>query len=553
MIGVVCQFVLLPAVGFGLCIIFQLPPYQALGVLILTCSPGGAFSNFFTYWVDGDLALSIIMTATSSVLAFGMMPFNLWAYSKRWTDQEMQVPYLNILLSLIFVTIPVIIGMLVRHYTRKWAVYISKVFGLVGWMGAFACEVMLMLRYWDSLVATSVNLFITAALVPLVGVVVAYILTKIVCFSHKVCRTVAIETGCQNMAVASNIMLLSFSDSQIRGQMVIFPVVYGVCQMVEVVVVTGVFQAWVFLHRDDVTEEMVMSVVDTSILTSVPVPAHKLSKSRIERMTGHVETPDLCRDQEQAALWSHTFAHSCDQGPNNTQRNGVFSSIHPSLTADEVDDPPSSWTRTGHSPPPSPHHRIPPNSPTALCDSPTYRSHNFDDLGFALHSLSHKSHSPNCEDFPHSPYDESSSNFDFELYPEDILESTYNYDSDSPRSPTLSNKGVPNMFPVTESDFPSDKEDSPLPYGSPIPCNRGTFHNSVVAQRTDDDECSGRDTPGVHSSNETSRFLNLESPSPTSPTSPSQAGLSRTFGFYHDDVRLGQTQQFGTFGRKKNV
>ncbi|KAG7165378.1 Solute carrier family 10 member 6-like 1 [Homarus americanus] len=57
MIGVVCQFVLLPAVGFGLCIIFQLPPYQALGVLILTCSPGGAFSNFFTYWVDGDLAL----------------------------------------------------------------------------------------------------------------------------------------------------------------------------------------------------------------------------------------------------------------------------------------------------------------------------------------------------------------------------------------------------------------------------------------------------------------------------------------------------------------
>lgn len=56
-IGLGCQFIILPALGFGLCVGLQLPPYQSLGVLILTCSPGGAFSNFFTYWTDGDLAL----------------------------------------------------------------------------------------------------------------------------------------------------------------------------------------------------------------------------------------------------------------------------------------------------------------------------------------------------------------------------------------------------------------------------------------------------------------------------------------------------------------
>lgn len=55
-----CQFALLPAVGFGLCFAFQLPPYEALAVLILACSPGGAFSNFFTYWVHGDLALRLV-------------------------------------------------------------------------------------------------------------------------------------------------------------------------------------------------------------------------------------------------------------------------------------------------------------------------------------------------------------------------------------------------------------------------------------------------------------------------------------------------------------
>lgn len=56
-----CQFALLPAVGFGLCFVFQLPPYEALAVLILACSPSGAFSNFFTYWVHGDLALRLVI------------------------------------------------------------------------------------------------------------------------------------------------------------------------------------------------------------------------------------------------------------------------------------------------------------------------------------------------------------------------------------------------------------------------------------------------------------------------------------------------------------
>lgn len=61
---------------------------------------------------------------------------------------------------------------------------------------------------------------------------------------------------------------------QVRGQMVLFPVLYGLCQLAEVFVATGLFQAWVFAHRHDVTEEAITSVVDTSLLTSIPVPAH---------------------------------------------------------------------------------------------------------------------------------------------------------------------------------------------------------------------------------------------------------------------------------------
>lgn len=70
---------------------------------------------------------SIMMTALSSMLAFGVMPLNIWLYSWRWTSQELQVPYVKILISLIIVTLPVIAGMVVRHCSRKWANYVSKV------------------------------------------------------------------------------------------------------------------------------------------------------------------------------------------------------------------------------------------------------------------------------------------------------------------------------------------------------------------------------------------------------------------------------------------
>ena len=59
-IGMLGQFIILPFLGFSFSILFQLTPYEALGVLIISCSPGGSFSNFFTFWMDGELALRYV-------------------------------------------------------------------------------------------------------------------------------------------------------------------------------------------------------------------------------------------------------------------------------------------------------------------------------------------------------------------------------------------------------------------------------------------------------------------------------------------------------------
>lgn len=71
------------------------------------------------------------MTACSSLLAFGGMPFNLWLYGGYWQegegDNSIVIPFTNIIISLVFITVPVIMGMVVRHFRKREAEIITRV------------------------------------------------------------------------------------------------------------------------------------------------------------------------------------------------------------------------------------------------------------------------------------------------------------------------------------------------------------------------------------------------------------------------------------------
>uniref|UniRef100_T1JMM4 Uncharacterized protein n=1 Tax=Strigamia maritima TaxID=126957 RepID=T1JMM4_STRMM len=130
--GMLSQFVLLPLVGFGISHALKLSPYHAIGLLVLTCSPGGTTSNIFTYFTDGDVSLSIVMTTASTVLALGLMPLNLLLYTPSWTSDQLVVPYDKISLTLILILIPVIFGMLTRWKLPKVADKMSKTGSIAG-------------------------------------------------------------------------------------------------------------------------------------------------------------------------------------------------------------------------------------------------------------------------------------------------------------------------------------------------------------------------------------------------------------------------------------
>ena len=119
-IGFICQLIVLPIVAYLLIITLSVPIEMALGVMLIAAAPGGVTSNVLTKFANGDVALSISLTAVMSLLSIVTVPFivinsiNIFDI----TYVEKDITMTAIALKMFFVvTVPVIIGMTIRHFT----------------------------------------------------------------------------------------------------------------------------------------------------------------------------------------------------------------------------------------------------------------------------------------------------------------------------------------------------------------------------------------------------------------------------------------------------
>ncbi|AOW93477.1 bile acid:sodium symporter [Rhodococcus sp. WMMA185] len=116
-IALACQLLILPAVAFGLVLLFDLPPLLAVGMMVLAASPGGTTANLFSHLYRGDVALNITLTAVNSVIAVVTLPivtnFAL-GYFDPDTGTSMGMQFTKVLQVFAIVLVPVVIGMLVR-------------------------------------------------------------------------------------------------------------------------------------------------------------------------------------------------------------------------------------------------------------------------------------------------------------------------------------------------------------------------------------------------------------------------------------------------------
>jgi BASS family bile acid:Na+ symporter len=127
--GLVNQIVLLPLIGFAVVSVFTLQPEIAVGVMILTACPGGPTSNLIAHLAKGNLALSVSLTALSSLVTVLSIPFIVNFATSKFMDEGMTVQ-LNILETIVqicvIVVIPVVLGMLLRHYKPGFAARMAR-------------------------------------------------------------------------------------------------------------------------------------------------------------------------------------------------------------------------------------------------------------------------------------------------------------------------------------------------------------------------------------------------------------------------------------------
>ncbi|XP_019909583.1 sodium/bile acid cotransporter [Esox lucius] len=229
-IAVIAQFGIMPLTAFSLAKIFQLGPIEAVTVLICGCCPGGNLSNIFALALKGDMNLSIVMTTCSTVLALGMMPLLLFIYCHGIHNLEHAVPYIGIVIALIMTLVPCAIGIAINHRVPRYSQIIIKVGLSILLIASIAIGVMSGITIGGTVwVVLSPQLMATAALMPLTGYLLGYIMSTVFKVNPQCRRTISMEIGCQNIQLCSTILKVAFPP-EVIGPLYLFPLIYIIFQ-----------------------------------------------------------------------------------------------------------------------------------------------------------------------------------------------------------------------------------------------------------------------------------------------------------------------------------
>jgi bile acid:Na+ symporter, BASS family len=225
-VGLFVQTILLPAVCYGIAVAFALPPELAVGLMLLSASPGGATANLFSHLAKGDVALNITLTATNSLLSLVTLPFIVQMSLKAFLDADQQIPIQPQKVVQVFavVLIPVVIGMGIRRAKESLAISLDKPVRI-------ASAVFLALVVVASIFKERANVGgyirevgLSALAFNVVSLAVGYFVPLLVKLPKKQAIAIGMEIGIHNatlaIAVANNVLG--------NSKMAIPPAVYGV-------------------------------------------------------------------------------------------------------------------------------------------------------------------------------------------------------------------------------------------------------------------------------------------------------------------------------------
>lgn len=215
LVGLICQVILLPIIAFVLIKILNVQPALALGVMIIAAAPGGVTSNILTKFANGDVALSVSLTAIISLLSILTVPFIVIKSADlldiNYLSKEISMSGISIKMFLV-VTLPVVIGMLIRKFAQNFIIKRTALIEKISLTLFMIVFISIWLEEWDNIIMYISRAGVITLILNVTMMVLGFYAAKIFASGIEQRKCISLECGLQNGTLAVFVSTQIFDD-----------------------------------------------------------------------------------------------------------------------------------------------------------------------------------------------------------------------------------------------------------------------------------------------------------------------------------------------------
>ncbi len=213
-IGVFAQFIVMPALAYLLCKLFNLPTEIAIGVILVGCCPGGTASNVITYMAKGNTALSVACTSVSTILAPILTPAIFYVLASQWIDINAMSMLKSILQVVLF---PIVLGLLVRAILKNKVDHYIQVMPLISVVAIVAIVAAIIAGSKAQILESGLMILGVVILHNGLGLLLGFWAARIFKLPYTDCKAISIEVGMQNSGLGVALAAVHFALSPITA------------------------------------------------------------------------------------------------------------------------------------------------------------------------------------------------------------------------------------------------------------------------------------------------------------------------------------------------
>ncbi|RFS32645.1 bile acid:sodium symporter family protein [Acinetobacter cumulans] len=212
-----CQLVILTSIAFFICVVLDLEPLLAVGLMLLAASPGGPTANLLSFLFKGDVALNLTLTAINSVITTFTLPFivNLSLHYFMQSDTTIGIQADKFAYIFLIIFIPVCIGLLIRHYFPHLALKCNRPMRMLCILFLTAIFIYALFRERSNVILYFVDVGIAVGIFCFSSMFIGYLVPHLAGLTERQARACTFEIGIHNTAISITIAISVLSSTTI--------------------------------------------------------------------------------------------------------------------------------------------------------------------------------------------------------------------------------------------------------------------------------------------------------------------------------------------------